>query len=1160
MIDERAFIQRVEDADVEEFAKILARPASDEERALRAHFGEERYRRLHARALRRGVRGVTKPRGNVVIIHGIMGGELTAHAGGDRDHIWARVFALIRGRVRRLRLAEDGRTEFEQGVQVHATGIMKAAYGEILLALAERWNVRGFWYDWRKDLALAAAELDTKINGWFGPSAPVHIVAHSMGGLVARTMIKDRDQRWKKMLDKNSVAAGGRLIMLGTPNHGSFAIPQVITGLEGMVRKLALVDLHHSLEELLPIFNSFPGSYQMLPSPWAMDDVAWLYDAKSYGKFIVPQAHLDHARQHHDALRQVIDSERMIYIAGYNQPTFNGIPSKRAAARDAYTVTREGDGRVPHQLGFLRGVTNYFVDEGHGDLPGNEAVLAAVEELLATGQTSALPRTMPAIRSVRADRAQMWEEQDDDVEKFAALVQRARTRSDDRAAWQQVSRVERELRDNLTKGFLPSSTPGRQVDIDAESDRTAATIQIALVHGDIADTDVIDSDDLPIDAIAVGHYIGVTPQNAERALDMAISTSLRPHMSTTKRRGNGAFSPTTGILAQYSERGILRGELGQPFFLNDPRVRGGQKRTIHSRLIAIAGMGLPGRFGEPELTVAARELCWSLGRLGNRHLATVLIGGGTGNLSPEISVRAWLRGIRHALSGSIQDEQQYLVRITFVECDPRRVPEIHRAIQQEKDAFAKSLHVQYRGPSEASLRKLQRAGSELARKDWLARNTAHTNGASASSRLPTRLTVDLNQGVYRFGAVTESASIPERDIALDPALVMTANNELIAEGDTHLQRKRGEFLGKLLVPAELRGQLISSAPIVMMMDSTTARIHWEMVAHAEAAPGSSAAALHLDDFLGTGRGFTRQLRTTFAPPPEPPPPPRRVLRVLVVADPAADAHLPGAEAEGAEVAELFRSFNTAHAVDTPSRVEVTTLFGPAEATRTNVLSELMMAPYDVLHFAGHCAFSKDSTKSGWIFSNGERLSANELNRVDRVPKFVFSNACESGVMRDRPSDRNVELAPSFAEAFFARGVANFVCTAWPVDDTAAREFALTLYAGLLGLRRAKDGSGRYEAAESSMMFEAMRDARRAVANRDYGARTWGAYQHYGNPYLQLFFTPAGNRGSAANGVQSRSSSKRRPPSIKTKQIRKKNSSGRTPANLRRAAPRGAAHE
>ena len=54
-----------------------------------------------------------------------------------------------------------------------------------------------------------------------------------------------------------------------------------------------------------------------------------------------------------------------------------------------------------------------------------------------------------------------------------------------------------------------------------------------------------------------------------------------------------------------------------------------------------------------------------------------------------------------------------------------------------------------------------------------------------------------------------------------------------------------------------------------------------------------------DHFLGTSRGFTRQLRTTFAPPPEPPPPPRRLLRVLVVANPAADAPAPRRRARGA---------------------------------------------------------------------------------------------------------------------------------------------------------------------------------------------------------------------------------------------------------------------
>jgi hypothetical protein len=95
----------------------------------------------------------------------------------------------------------------------------------------------------------------------------------------------------------------------------------------------------------------------------------------------------------------------------------------------------------------------------------------------------------------------------------------------------------------------------------------------------------------------------------------------------------------------------------------------------------------------------------------------------------------------------------------------------------------------------------------------------------------------------------------------------------------------------------------------------------------------------------------------------------------------------------------------------------------------------------------------------------------------------------------------VDLAPNFAESFFARGVSNFVCTAWPVDDFAARQFALTLYGGLLGLRRQ---DGEYERGPILPMHSAMMAARRAIATTSSGARTWGAYQHYGSPFLRLF--------------------------------------------------------
>jgi hypothetical protein len=182
----------------------------------------------------------------------------------------------------------------------------------------------------------------------------------------------------------------------------------------------------------------------------------------------------------------------------------------------------------------------------------------------------------------------------------------------------------------------------------------------------------------------------------------------------------------------------------------------------------------------------------------------------------------------------------------------------------------------------------------------------------------------------------------------------------------------------------------------------------------------------------------------------------------------------------------------------------------------------------VLHFAGHCTYdAKEPARSGWIFSDGEVLSAFELNRIDRIPKFVFSNACESGITPDRSEKRSVGLAPSFAEAFFARGVANFVCTAWPVDDLAARVFALELYARLIGIEPLRadaadaGDTGGGAAGRTPLrggpqpMYRAMQAARQRIMRTPNGVRTWGAYQHYGNPFFRLF----ADEPDAADGAE-----------------------------------------
>ena len=1123
MFDEPGFIARLESADATEFSDLLKRPTRDEEKALRSYFGEDRYQRLRAKALRTSLRrGLGEPVGNVVVLHGAMGSELSAYSrSGSTEHLWARVVQIMNGGLAKLKLDEEGRMESDSSISVRPSGFMKRHYGDLLLAISERWRVHAFRYDWRKDLRVAAAELEAQIRRNFDDGVPIHLIAHSMGGLVARTFAKSYPRRWETMWDKHGNGkAGGRLIMLGTPNHGTFTVPQVITGAEGIVTKLALLDLTHTKNELLDVFSTFPGLYQLLPSPFIDGAYEQFYTANTYGERKVPQGLLDRARTHHEFLRDVVDPGRMTYIAGASQPTFNGVKDfGLLSSLEGYEITFEGDGRVPHALGLLFSdgvaVPTYYVDVSHGELSANDRVLDGVRDLLETGATSALdnrPPSLPAKRgrgddeeSAQRRLLQLVEDQNRrDLDELETVALGLRARVHDVAARGNTSTFylssqERAVEELLTRGFLTWSDE----DVDkraADVGFPPAAVEIRLVVGGIDELDDVVPREVPPDAIAVGHYIGVKPQAAEAALDRAISPELP-----------GQPELEDGVLAQFGERGIIHGERGQIYFLPDPRVQGAKQQ----RLIAVVGMGYPGRFGVPELTVAARELCWSLGRMGKSHLATVLIGAGNNNIPAHEAVDAWIRGLKHALTGSKADEERRLKVITFVEEDPRKVREIDDALEAARLDLAgrKRLKIKYRrieetigshGLAELRATARRRASDEA--------EQAFESGDDRQDLLqPTRVTLGLEGSTYRFGAITEDASLPERAIKLDPKLVQIANDELAAEWRPLLQHERGRLMEQLLVPEDLRPHLAGNAPLVMVLDSTTARIHWEMVAQRAPVDWPGESSPKGDDlaraFLGTSRGFTRQLMTPFAPAPQPPPPARRVLRVLIVADPAEDARLPGAEQEGVEVADLFEGFNSAWG-SSESSVEVVTLLGPTEATRTHVLRHLMLRSYDMLHFAGHCVYDEnDSERQGWVFGGGDPsdlLSPNELNRIDRIPKFVFSNACESGITPDRSEERTAGLAPGFAESFFARGVANFVCTAWPVNDGAAREFALELYSHLLGIRRDPDRPGHFTCETPLPMHAAMRQARLAIFGSRGGARTWGAYQHYGNAFFQLF--------------------------------------------------------
>ena len=381
------------------------RAVSDQ--ALRDHFGPEKLERLQRLAERvRSVRSKREPlRGNIIFIPGIMGSELTVTEDGDDDTVWISFPRLIWGEINKLRLTQDGMREADSARRVQLSGLEKDSYAETILWLKAYWNVEPFAYDWRKDLAQAAGRLKDLVETKF-KNQPVHLVAHSMGGLVSRNFIRLYPNVWKAMLEPKKVQ-GGRLIMLGTPNYGSHAIAQAMVAKDKLVKWLAAADLRHDLDEVLEVLNGFVGSYQLLPAPAKLPAPEQaLYTPSNWGSYPIVAAHLARARKFHEELEAsaTIDPERMTYIAGCNQDTLTAVRINGPGVFE-FDTTLKGDGRVTHALGLLPGVPTYYVDEIHGDLQRHEQVLVAIDDILRTGKTDVLAtEPVAACRPFRAIR------------------------------------------------------------------------------------------------------------------------------------------------------------------------------------------------------------------------------------------------------------------------------------------------------------------------------------------------------------------------------------------------------------------------------------------------------------------------------------------------------------------------------------------------------------------------------------------------------------------------------------------------------------------------------------------------------------------------------------------------------------------------------------
>jgi len=379
VINERQYLSQVQRAAPRQFANILRTAGGDAERVLRVTFGDVQFERMQN--LARNV--AATPMGTVVLLPGILGSELYE---GDKQ-IWISPWNLIRGEFDQLQLDSGG----ESVKSIQPTHPLKKHYGELSLSLLQRWNVVAFSYDWRLDIRVIARQLKDKIDAAVPNGRPFSVIAHSLGGLVVRSYL----QQFPHQLTSIQ-----RLIMLGTPNYGSFAIPAFYNGLLDVMKIVALLDQQHYMPELLQFAKTFVSTYQMLPFLCKAGDAARLMDPGTYGTLKPAQQRFDDAKAFQREMGGSIDSATTTYIAGYGFKTPDGIADwSNLHSWEGYRQTLAGDGIVPHSLGLIDCVKTYFVRAEHNSLPADPCVIQAVEDILGAG-TCALPTEMPQVGSL----------------------------------------------------------------------------------------------------------------------------------------------------------------------------------------------------------------------------------------------------------------------------------------------------------------------------------------------------------------------------------------------------------------------------------------------------------------------------------------------------------------------------------------------------------------------------------------------------------------------------------------------------------------------------------------------------------------------------------------------------------------------------------------
>ncbi len=976
-------------------------------RTLEIYFGEAEYaelRQLASRATRRSVRG--GPR--VLILPGILGSILARVRGNSApEPVWIDFLKIALGRLTLLKLPD--------AAQMRAIDVHQATYLKLKLWLQDQgFDAEFHPFDWRMSIPELGRELAARVKA--DPATEVSIVAHSMGGLVARAAVGHG-------MDKLE-----RLVMLGTPNFGSFAPAMVFRGVYPFLNKVAALDLRHSAAELAgTVFNTHPGLTQMLPHRGKFGAVD-LYDIDQW-----PSAG---ARPAPRLLTSALDAQqklaiapdKFVMIAGVDRETTVGL---RVADREfIFERSRAGDGTVPLDLAVLPDVLTYYLAEEHGSLPKNATVHRALLDILRSGATSLLSDRWDATRG-------------DAVMEIAESELRARFEAaGTRAAGMSASELRNIMAElaapaSTTSGLveasgaaMPSITPASAFESLVIARRRQRRIDVRLARGSITQ--------VRTRAYVLGLFENVAPAGAASAIDALMD----------------------GAISDFRQRRMFSSAVGEIFVVP------GGRSDVCADFIVFAGLGHFDRFTLQVLETVAENIARTLARINVEEFVTVPIGSGTG-LDLEQALQALLRGFFRGLEDV--DHDQAFRSITLCEVDEARYDllkwGLYRLSSTELFDRVEVTLSELRLPPAAVARRA--AASSLPPSVYL------TVRAMRSGR---SLTIDSSLLTTGAKATVMSGQVSVPESKLRQHLDFIESEKF---GHATL-RKFGEELAALVLDRAIAAALAGCAGkhVVVVHDAEASRIPWETLCLNGAFPALAGGMSRR--YLAANLSVAKWLES------------RREdewLDLLLVVDPKQD--LEGARAEGERIQRLLgeRQRVRITRIDgaRATRARLKTEFASARYDILHYAGHAYFDPDQVARSGLLCAdgplmgaeLTELGNLPGLVFFNACE-SARVRKRVARESANVTHDLEER-------LGRSVGLA----EAFLRGGVANYIGTYWPVGDSGAKAFADVFYGALVAGDTLADAIGKGRTAVNALRSQDWADYI-FYGSPDFRVKTTGA--------------------------------------------------------------------